>query len=97
MKKFHLTFLFAITIHFSFAQFQMLHYNLRQIPQTYQWNPALMPQYKFYWGTTFVQLALSPLPVGNYLYINKGTAGPSITDFFTHKGERASGTKVVPQ
>jgi len=96
MKKFAPAFLFAITIHFSFAQFQMLHYNLQQIPQTYQWNPALLPQYKFYWGTTFVPLALSPLPVGNYLYINKGTAGPSITDFFTHKGDSVQiNTNVV--
>lgn len=69
------------------AQFQMMHYNLKQIPQTYQWNPALIPQYKFYWGTTFVPLAIAPTPVANYIYLNKGTSGPALTDFLTHKGD----------
>ncbi|RME13483.1 MAG: OmpA family protein [Bacteroidetes bacterium] len=65
----------------------MLHYNLRQIPQTYQWNPALFPQYKFYWGTTFVPFAIAPIPFANSLYINKGTAGPGLKDFIIHKGD----------
>ena len=79
-----------------YAQFQMLHYNLKQIPQTYQWNPALMPQYKFYWGTMFLPFGISPLPVANYLYYNKGTTGPSLTDFFQHKGDSVQiNTSVV--
>ncbi len=86
MKKFALP-LLLLLVSKIYAQHQMLHYNLRQIPQTYQWNPALMPQYKFYWGTTFVPFALSPIPIANSLYISKGTAGPAIKDFIMHKGD----------
>ncbi len=79
---------FSISIGLSCsAQFQIMHYNLKQIPQTYQWNPALIPQYKFYWGTTTIPFALLPTPVVNYIYFNKGTAGPALVDFFTHKGD----------
>ena len=76
-----------ISIHLAKAQFQLMHYNLKQIPQTYQWNPALMPQYKFYWGTTFLPFAIAPIPAANYLYIHKGHSGPVLTDFLTHKGD----------
>lgn len=87
MKKFSVSLAILFCLNQLSAQFQMLHYNLKQIPQTYQWNPALMPQYKFYWGTTFVPLAFVPIPLANSLYINKGTAGPSIKDFIARKGD----------
>lgn len=87
MKKASVTVLFIILVNYINAQFQMMHYNLKQIPQTYQWNPALIPQYKFYWGTSFVPFALAPLPVANYLYVNKGTTGPVVRDFFQKNGD----------
>lgn len=71
----------------SFSQFEMLHYNLRQIPQTYQWNPALFPQYKFYWGTTFVPLGIAPTPVLNTFYFNKGTNAPALKNFIQKNGD----------
>lgn len=70
-----------------FSQHQLIHQNIQQVPQTYQWNPAIMPQYKFYWGTTFVPFALAPTPVLNSMYINKGTAAPSLRDFFATQGD----------
>jgi outer membrane protein OmpA-like peptidoglycan-associated protein len=89
MKKqfFLLSTIFCVTSMSIYSQHQMVHYNLRQIPQTYQWNPALMPQYKFYWGTTFLPLAASPIPIANYLYFNKGTLGPSLVDFVQKRGD----------
>ncbi|MCX8079850.1 MAG: DUF5723 family protein [Bacteroidia bacterium] len=82
--------LFILLLCFPIAlwpQFQLIHHNLRQIPQTYQWNPALIPQYKFYWGTNFAPYPFTFVPFFNSFYANKGTAGPALRSFFTTRND----------